>query len=101
MRNILELILPGGILAALSQDISPASKLGILKNGNCLRYLSPDLSEIFLLEPESFEALSQILPVLTGQYFFHTLTTRMVESMLLGMARELFTLYVFVFDFWE
>ena len=82
-------ILPCGILPALSQHISRASQLGIFENQCCLGCLPRDVPET-LLDAHGFEVLSQILPMLTGQNFFQTLTTRMLESMLLGMARDLF-----------
>jgi hypothetical protein len=39
--------------------------------------------------------------MLTGQNLFQTLSTRMVESVLLGMARDLSARYAFAFDFWK
>ena len=47
-----------------------------------------------LLDLSYFEVLSQILPMLTSQSFFQTLTTRMVECVLLGLARDLSMRYV-------
>ena len=55
-----------------------------------------------LLDYRDFGMLSQILPMLTDQNFFQTLTTRMIESALLGIIRELsLDMYVFIFDFWK
>ena len=55
-----------------------------------------------LLDYRDFGVLSQILPMLTDQNFFQTLTTRMIESALLGIIRELsLDMYVFIFDFWK
>jgi hypothetical protein len=47
-----------------------------------------------MLDINGLQMLSQILPMFTGQTFFQTLTTRMVESMLLGIVRDLFMQYV-------
>ena len=97
-------IVPCGILPALSQHISRASELGIFENQYCFGCLPRDIPET-LLDLAGFAVLSQILPMITGQSFFQTLTTKMVESMLLGMARGLslryVTRYVFVFHFWK
>ena len=86
-------ILPCGILPALSQHISRASELGIFENQHCLGCLPRDVPET-LLDVNGFEVLSQILPMLTGQNFFQALSTRMVESVLLGMARDSSMRYV-------
>ena len=91
-------ILPCGILPALSQHMSRASELRIFENQHCLRCLPLNSLEM-LLELDDFGLLSRILPMLTGQTFFQTLATRMVESVLLGMTQDLS--YVFVFDFWK
>jgi len=82
-------ILPCGILPVLSQHISRASELGISENRCCLGCLPRDVPET-VLDVHGFEVLSQILPKLIGQNFFQTLTTIMVESVLFGMARDLF-----------
>ena len=82
-------ILPCGILPALSQYISRAGELGIFENQYCLGCLPQDIPET-LLDDHGFEMLSQILPMLIGQIFFQTLTTRIVESVLFGMTRDLF-----------
>jgi len=89
-----------GFLPALSQHISRASELGIFENQYCFNCLpGPRDAPETMLGVNGFEVLSQILPMVTGQSFFQTLTTRVIESMLLGMARHLSRLYVFVFDF--
>jgi len=93
-------ILLCGILPALRQHISRASELGIFENQQCLACLPRDIPE-FLSDFNGFELLFQILPMFSSQNFFQTLTTRMVESMLLGIARRFSILYVFVFDFWK
>ena len=90
MRKIFTQVLPCGILPALNQCISRASKLGIFENPYCLPRDAPET----LLDFTEFEVLSQILPMLTDQNFFQTLTTRMVESVMLGMAQGLFMRYV-------
>jgi hypothetical protein len=92
MHKLFTKILPCGILPALSQRISRTSELGIFENQYCARCLLQDIPET-LLDVNGFEVLSQILPMLTGQNFFQTLTTSMVESTLLGMARDLFMRY--------
>jgi len=93
MCKVFTEILPNGILPALNQHISRASELGLFENRYCLGCLPRDVPEK-LLDVNDFEMLSQILPMLTSQSFFQTLTTRMVESVLLGMVRDLFTRYV-------
>jgi hypothetical protein len=93
-------ILPCGILPVLNQHISRASELGIFKNQCCLGCLPRDVPET-LLDVHGFEVLSQILPKLIGQKFFQTLTTRIVESVLFGMARDLFMQSRYVFHFWK
>jgi len=93
MCKVFTQILPCGILPALSQHISRASELGIFENQYCLGCLPRDIPEA-LLAINGFGRLSQILPMLTGQIFFQTLTTSMVESMLLGMAQNLSMMYV-------
>jgi len=100
MRKVFTRILTRGILPALSRHISWANELGIFENQYCLGCLPQDIPEM-LFDLNGFAVLSQILPMLTGQTFFQTLATRMVESILLAMARDLSTLYVFVFDFWK
>ena len=92
-RKVFTQILPCGILPALSRNISRASKLGIVENQYCLGCLPRDVPEM-LLDLSYFEVLSQILPMLTSQSFFQTLTTRMVECVLLGLARDLSMRYV-------
>ena len=95
MDKIFTEILPRGILPALSQHISWASKLGIFENQDCfgcLRYSVPKR----LLDLKDFEVLSQILPMFTG------LSTILVESVLLGRVHQLFRMqYVFSFDSWK
>jgi hypothetical protein len=93
MRKLFTQILPCGILPALNQYISQASELGIFENQYCLGCRLGDIPET-LLAAIDFEQLSQILPMLTSQSFFQTLTTRVVESMLLRMARGLSMEYV-------
>jgi hypothetical protein len=88
MRKVFTEILPYGILPAISEHISRASELGIFENQYCLGCLPRDIPKK-LLDSNDFGLLSQILPLLTGQSFCQTLTTRMIESMLLGMARSL------------
>ena len=88
-------ILARGILPALSQHISQANELGIFENQGCLGCLLhwPDVPEV-LLDIYGFDMLSQILPMLIDQTFFQTLTTGMVESMLLGIMWHLLLRYV-------
>jgi len=93
MRKVFTGILPCGILPALSQHISWVSKLGIFDNQYCLGCLPRDVPD-GLCNSQGFEELSEILAMCTGQNFFQTLTTRVVESMLLGMARDLSMQYV-------
>ena len=93
MWKVFTEILPCGILPALSQSITRASELGIFENQQCLGCLPQDIPEM-LLDFNGFEVLSQILPMITGQSFFRILTTRIVESMLLRMARGLSLRYV-------
>jgi len=93
MYKVFTEILPCGILPALSQRISRASELGIFENQQCLGCLPRDIPEM-LLDFIGFEVLSQILPMVTGQSFFQSLTTKIVESVLLGMARGLSLRYV-------
>jgi len=93
MCKVFTEILPCGVLPALSQHISRASELGIFENQICLGCFFESLdpgTEWF----GNFESLFQILPMLTGQNFFQTLTTRMVESALLRVARNLSRRYV-------
>jgi hypothetical protein len=89
MCKVFTQILPCGILPALSQYISRASELGIFENHCCLGCLQGDIPER-LLDDHGFEVLSLILPMLLGQNFFQTLITGIVESVLLGMACDLF-----------
>ena len=104
MCKLFTQILPCGILPALSQHISRASELGIFENQCCLGCLPQDIPER-LLDDHGFEVLSLILPTLIGQSFFQTLITRTIESMLLGLACDLFMQqprYVcIVFDLWK
>ena len=93
MHKVFTKILLCGILPALSQHISRASELGIFENHYCLGCLSRDIP-VLLLDLNDFEILSQTLPMLTGQSLFQNLSTRMVESVLLGMAQGLFMRYV-------
>ena len=81
-------ILLGGILPAVSQHISRASELGIFENHYCLGCLPRDIPDMFLDSNSDFEMLSRILPMLTGQDFFQTLSTRVVEAVLLGMVQD-------------
>jgi len=92
MRKVFTKILPCGILPALSQHISRACGLGIFENQYCLRCLRQHVPEQ-MLDLDGFEVLSRILPMFTGQTFFQTLSTRMVESMLLGMVHDLIMRY--------
>ena len=102
MHKVFTKILLCGILPALSRHISRASELGIFENHYCLGCLSRDIP-VLLLDLNDFEILSQTLPMLTGQSLFQNLSTRMVESVLLGMVWDLSMQYVFlfVFDFWK
>jgi hypothetical protein len=93
MCKVLTEILPCGILPALDQYISRASELGIFENQYCLGCLPQDVPET-LLDNGGFEVVSEILPMLTGQNFCQALSTRVVESRLLEIARELSMLYV-------
>ena len=86
MCKVFTEILPCGILPALSQHISRASGLGIFENQYCLGCLPWNVPKTLLSYLSHFEELSQILPMLTGQSLFQTFTTRVVESVLLGMA---------------
>ena len=88
MHKVFNEILLRGILPAFGQQISrTASKLGIFESQNCLKCLQASLRAV----PE-FESLSddlvlcEILPMCTGQNFFQTLCTRMVEYELLRMV---------------
>ena len=89
MCKVFTEILPCGVLPALSQHISRFSdELGIFENQMCLGCFFESLpagTEWF----KNFELLFQILPILRGQNFFQTLTTRMVESALLRVAWNL------------
>jgi hypothetical protein len=89
MCRVFTQILPCGILPALSQHISRVSELGIFENQCCLGCLPQDIPKR-LLDDHGFEVLSQILPMLIGQSFFQTLTTRILESVLFGMVCDLF-----------
>jgi hypothetical protein len=95
MCKVFTEILLNGILPALSQHISRASELGLFENQYCLGCLPRDVPKK-LLDVNDFGVLSQILPMLTGQSFFQTLTTRMVESVLFGMVRDLLMRYVHI-----
>lgn len=86
MCKVFTEILPCGVLPALSQHISRASELGIFEKQCCLGCLPRDVPETLLSNLSHFEELSQILPMFTGQSLFQTLTTGVVESVLLGMA---------------
>ena len=90
MCKVFTKILPCGVPPALSQHISRVSELGIFEN-QCVSSASsshiPELSG-------SENLLFQILPMLSGQNFFQTLTTRVVESALLRVARNLSREYV-------
>jgi len=100
MRKVFTEILPCGVLPVLSQHISHASALATVEIQYCLGCLRQDGPDQ-LMNLDSFGVLSPILPMLTGEKFFKTLTTRMIESVLLGMVHKLFMLYVFVFEFWK
>ena len=86
MCKIFTEILPCGILPALNQHISRASELGIFENQYCLGCLPRDVPETLLSYLSRFEELSQVLPMFTRQSLFQNFTTRVVESVLLGMA---------------
>ena len=95
MCKLFTRILHYGILPALSQHISRASELGLFENRYCLGCLPQDVpNHEILSDINSFEELSEILGMCTGQNFFQTLSTRMVESRLLGMAQGLSMQYV-------
>ena len=95
MCEVFTEILPCGVLPALSQHISRVNELGIFENQICLGCF-------FESHPgtewtRNFELLFQILPILRGQNFFQVLSTRMVESALLRVARDLSEEYVCIF----
>jgi hypothetical protein len=88
MSKVLTQILPCGILPALSQHISRASELGIFENQYCLGCLPRDVLKR-RFNSQDFQELSETLAMCMDQNFFQTLSTRMLESVLLGMARQL------------
>ena len=103
MHKVFMEILLQGILPALDQHILDTSKLGIFESQNCLGCLQ-EVPEM-LLNMHDFAALSQILPMCTGQNYFQTLCTRVIESTLLTMVHSLMkehkSQYVFVIDLWK
>ena len=95
MQKVLTAILPCGILPALDQQISRASELGIFEDQSCLRCrLEDDFPESLTVNGNDV----QILPMCTGQIFFHAFCTRIVESHLLGMVQGMYATYVLPFD---
>ena len=96
MCKVLTEILSCGILPALSQHISRASELGIFEKQYCLGCLPRDVPGTLLSYLSHFEELSQILPMFTGQSLFQTLTTRVVESVLLGMALSMRYVWIYI-----
>jgi len=88
-------ILPCGILPALSQHISRASEMGNFESQYCLGCPPRDIPEMF--NSQDFHELSEILTMCTGQKFFPTLSTRIVESTLLAMPRDSLTIPGYVF----
>jgi hypothetical protein len=104
MYKVFTKILPRGILPALGQQISRASKkLGIFESKNCLRCLQDHDVPERLLDRHGLGVLCRIVRMCTDQNFFQILCTRMVESMLLGLVESIFDeRYVFmVFDLWK
>ena len=101
MHNIFTRILSCGILPALNQQILQTRELGIFENQICLGCHLPDLPENLLDINHDFGVLSEILGMCTGQNFFQNLCTRIIESTLLGVLQNLYTWYVFVFEFWK
>ena len=105
MQKALTEILPHGILLALRQHVLRASELGIFEHQYCFRCQEhvqdfPDA----LLDPPHYDTLSGILPICTGQNFFQTLCTRLIECTLLGMVWTIVNgklKCVFVFDIWN
>jgi hypothetical protein len=100
MYKVFTEILPRGILPALSQQISRASKkLGIFESKSCLRCLQDhDVPE--KLDLDDLEVLCRIVRMCTDSNFFQILCTRLVEFMLLGLVEIILDeWYVFmVFD---
>jgi len=99
MHNTFTRIFSCGILPALDQQILWARELGIFENQNCLGCHLPDLPENLLDINHDFGVLSEILSMCTGQIFFQALCTKIIESTLLGVLQNLFSWYVFVFEF--
>lgn len=94
MHKVFTVIIYRGILPALSEHILSASlELGIIEN-QTLRSQSSFLES--LTDFDGFEVLSCILPMCTGQDFFQTLCTRVVESALHGMVPHRYEWYIFV-----
>jgi hypothetical protein len=97
MCKVFAKILSCGILLVLGNHISYTSQLGIFENPNCLR-CQQKVPQFGLLNSNNYEALIGILPMCT-QKFFQTFCTRVIESTLLSMVKDMSIEYVFVFDF--
>ena len=104
MCRVFTEILLYGILPVLSQHISRASELGLFETQNCLRCLqdAPEMLALLNTPSSSFEALFGILPMCTGQNFFETFCTSVIESILLGtLVWIMSNVYVLLRGFWE
>jgi hypothetical protein len=87
MQKVLAKILPHGILLALGHHVLRAGELGFFENEYCFRCQQhvQNFPET-LFDIQCYDILSEILPICTGQSFFETLCTRIVECTLLGMV---------------
>ena len=103
MHKVFTNTLPCGIIPALSQQISWVSELGIYDKQDCLGCLHHILRDLPVwMNPDDFNELSGILPSCTGQDFFQTLCTTMIETTLLGMVWFILDeQFVFIFDSWK
>ena len=107
MHKVLIEIIPRGIIPALRVGNFWIKKTGILGDNDRSVCLKCSIPQIFIrqshwLDRTTFEMLSEIPFVCTGQDFFQLLCTTIVEAILFGMVHWTGTVhrgYVFLFDF--
>ena len=80
-------IVSRGILLALRQHVFRARELGLLENQYCFGCQQHvQKFPLTLFDIRSYDILSEILPMCTGQKYFQLLCTRVIECTLLGMV---------------
>jgi len=97
MQKISTAILPCATIPVLGQESSQVNQLGIFEDPICLGCRQDDIPRK-LFPTDGCDILLRILPMCTGQIFFQTLCTRIVESILLEMVREMFRRYLYLYS---